>query len=171
VVFSCRGSSWQVHRLPVLALALALVGLADHASAEVTKYVRYSHGGRISYGVLEGESVRQLSGDLFDAPTLTGSVHKLAEVELLAPVSPSKVIAVGLNYKSHLGERPSAEYPGLFAKLPTSIIGHGADIVLPTDATNVHYEGEMVVVIGKRARDVSVAEAPAHVFGVTAGTT
>ena len=94
---------------------------------------------------------------------------KLADVKLLAPVAPSKVIAVGLNYQTHLGERSSAKYPGLFAKLPTTIIGPGDAIVLPPDATNVHYEGEMVVVIGKRASHVSEAEAPDYVFGVTCG--
>jgi 2-keto-4-pentenoate hydratase/2-oxohepta-3-ene-1,7-dioic acid hydratase in catechol pathway len=91
------------------------------------------------------------------------------QVQLLAPATPSKVIAVGLNYKSHLGERPSAAYPGLFAKLPTSIIADGEEVQLPPDAGNVHYEGEMVLVIGRRARDVSPAAAKAHVFGVTVG--
>jgi 2-keto-4-pentenoate hydratase/2-oxohepta-3-ene-1,7-dioic acid hydratase in catechol pathway len=87
----------------------------------------------------------------------------------MAPCEPSKVIAVGLNYKSHLGERAPAAHPGLFAKLPTTIVGPGADIVLPADAQNVHYEGELVVVIGKKTSRVSVADAAARIFGVTAG--
>ena len=64
-------------------------------------------------------------------------------------------LAVGLNYRSHLGERQPAAYPGLFAKYPTSIVGPDADIVLPPDAGNVHYEGELVIVIGKPARRVA----------------
>jgi 2-keto-4-pentenoate hydratase/2-oxohepta-3-ene-1,7-dioic acid hydratase in catechol pathway len=76
---------------------------------------------------------------------------------------------VGLNYKSHLGERPAAKYPGLFAKYPTSIIPHGDTIRIPQDANNVHYEGEMVLVIGKRASRVSKEEAKSYVFGVTVG--
>ncbi|HEV8148620.1 MAG TPA: fumarylacetoacetate hydrolase family protein, partial [Gemmatimonadales bacterium] len=103
------------------------------------------------------------------SPKRTGRSVKLAAVKLLAPVVPGKVIAVGLNYQSHLGERPAAAYPGLFAKLPSAIIGTEAEIVYPADAENLHYEGEMVVVIGKRAKNVSVAEAPQYVFGVTAG--
>src|SRR5216110_2508776 len=110
----------------------------------VTKYVRYSHAGSVSYGILDGETVRELRGDLFANPSATGKTWKLADVQLLAPVTPSKVVAVGLNYKSHLGERPAAEYPGLFLKLPTSLTATNTDIVLPPDARNTHYEGEMV---------------------------
>jgi cyanophycinase len=140
------------------------------AAQAVTRYVRYqSAAGATSYGILEGESVRELSGGLFDAPTPTGRTVPLADVTLLAPVEPSKVIAVGLNYRSHLGTREPAAYPGLFAKYPTSVVGPGADIVLPPDAGNVHYEGEMVLVIGRRARNVPAGQSAAYIFGVTAG--
>jgi 2-keto-4-pentenoate hydratase/2-oxohepta-3-ene-1,7-dioic acid hydratase in catechol pathway len=88
---------------------------------------------------------------------------------LLAPVEPSKVIAVGRNFRSHLGDRPAPEWPGLFAKYPTSIIGPGDSIVLPPDANNAHYEGELVLVIGRRAKDVPRERALEYVFGVTAG--
>lgn len=134
-----------------------------------TKYVRYSAAGRIAYGILDGETIRELSGSLFESPKPTGKVVKAADVKLLAPCEPSKVIAVGLNYKTHLGERPTATYPGLFLKLPTSIIATGEDIVLPADVVNVHYEGEMVLVIGKRAHNVSAADAGQYIFGITAG--
>src|ERR1044071_5464223 len=134
-----------------------------------TKYVRYELDGRTSYGILDGESVRELSGDLFASPKPTGKTVKLSAVKLVAPVTPSKVIAVGLNYQTHLGQRAAAAYPGLFAKLPTSIVGPEANIVYPADATNVHYEGEMVLVIGKRASNVPEADAMSYVFGVTAG--
>lgn len=153
-----------------LAVALLmLVGGSMAVDAQVTKYVRYSAGGTTSYGMLEGEVIRELSGDLFQSPRPTGKSVRLADVTLLAPVAPSKVIAVGLNYKSHIGESPAAKYPGLFAKMPTSIVGPGASIVIPPGAGNVHFEGELVVVIGRRAKNVSVADAPQYVFGVTAG--
>jgi 2-keto-4-pentenoate hydratase/2-oxohepta-3-ene-1,7-dioic acid hydratase in catechol pathway len=137
--------------------------------AQVTKYVRYAAAGKTSYGILEGETIRELSGNLFQIPKPTGKRIKLADAKLLAPMVPGKVIAVGLNYLSHLGERPAAQYPGLFAKLPSSIIGPDDAIIYPADAENLHYEGELVVVIGKRASHVTVAEAPGYVFGVTAG--
>lgn len=154
----------------ILAVAASLAApLAAARAQSPVKYVRYASGNSIAWGVLEGETIRELRGDLFSSPRPTGKRLRLADVRLLAPVTPSKVIAVGLNYKSHLGERPSAAYPGLFAKLPTSIIGHEENIVLPSDATNTHYEGEMVLVIGSRTSRVSVADAPSHIFGITAG--
>jgi 2-keto-4-pentenoate hydratase/2-oxohepta-3-ene-1,7-dioic acid hydratase in catechol pathway len=112
--------------------------------------------------------VQELSGDLFSSPRRTGTTATLSDVKLLAPVEPSKVIAVGSTI-SHLGERPTATYPGLFAKLPTSIIATGEEIVIPPDANNVHYEGELVVVIGRKASRVSKADAKSYIFGVTAG--
>lgn len=155
----------------IAAVAIALVlGLPTPIRGQaVTKYVRYTHGDATSLGILDGDAVRELRGDLFSNPVPTGRRVPLAQVRLLAPVVPSKVIAVGLNYRSHLGERPVAAYPGLFAKYPTSIVGPDAEIVLPPDAGNTHYEGELVVVIGKRARNVTREDAATYVFGVTAG--
>jgi 2-keto-4-pentenoate hydratase/2-oxohepta-3-ene-1,7-dioic acid hydratase in catechol pathway len=154
----------------VAAVAVAFAMLQPvSGQRQVTKYVRYQHGGATSYGILEGASVRELKGDIFAKAAPTGRQLKLAEVKLLAPCAPAKVIAVGLNYLSHLGNRKPAEYPGLFAKYPTSIIATEENIVLPPDAKNVHYEGELVVVIGKRAKNVAKADAASYIFGVTAG--
>jgi len=133
------------------------------------RYVRYSYEGVTSYGELRGDTVVELEGDLFSSPVASGRSVPLAAVRLLAPCQPSKVIAVGLNYRSHLGGRPEPQAPGLFAKFPTSIIACDDEIVIPADAETVHYEGELVIVIGKRTKHVSVEEAPAHIFGVTAG--
>jgi len=155
---------------PILtACLLMLSGVPLAADAQVTKYVRYSAGGKTANGILDGDVVRELSGSLFESPRPTGKTVRLSEVMLLAPVVPSKVIAVGLNYKSHIGESPAAKYPGLFAKMPTSIVGPEASIVIPSGAANVHFEGELVVIIGRRAKGVSVADAPRYIFGVTAG--
>jgi 2-keto-4-pentenoate hydratase/2-oxohepta-3-ene-1,7-dioic acid hydratase in catechol pathway len=159
------------HQLAQLMVAIAIGAVTLPAAARqgVTKYVRYSHQNVISYGILEGDTIRELKGNLFAGATPTGRTVKLADARLLAPCQPSKVIAVGLNYKSHIGERPAAAYPGLFAKLPTSIVGPDDAIVATDDAKNLHFEGELVVVIGRRAKNVSVADAPNYVFGVTAG--
>lgn len=139
-------------------------------TAQTTKYLRYQINGETYLGRLQGENtVEQLQGDLFDAPSPTGTTHKLAEVTLLPPVQPSKVIAVGLNYKSHLGQQSPAEYPGLFTKFPTSLIAQGENIVVPKDASNLHYEGEMVVIIGKKAKNVAKEDAGDYVFGITIG--
>jgi 2-keto-4-pentenoate hydratase/2-oxohepta-3-ene-1,7-dioic acid hydratase in catechol pathway len=151
----------------LLIVATLLLSTVTHAQS--TRYVRYLANGRTAIGTIDGEDIRELSGDFFTGTRPTGRSVKLASVKLLPPVVPSKVIAVGLNYKSHIGERPSASYPGLFAKLPTSIIAHGDSIVVPPDANNVHFEGEMVLVIGKRASNVLKADAKSYVFGVTVG--
>lgn len=136
---------------------------------DIVHYVRYRHAGTVSYGILEGDTLHRLDRNFLDSAQRTGDTVALGDVKLLAPVTPSKVIAVGLNYRSHLGDREPAAYPGLFTKLPTSIIGPEDEILLTADAGNVHYEGELVIVIGKEARDVAEEHAGEYVFGVTAG--
>jgi 2-keto-4-pentenoate hydratase/2-oxohepta-3-ene-1,7-dioic acid hydratase in catechol pathway len=158
------------------SLALALISALFTAplAAQLTpegpvNFVRYAHNGQTSYGVLRGDRIMQIDGDLFGEHRATDRWLDLSAVKLLPPTDPEKVIAVGLNYQSHLGERAPAAYPGLFAKYPTSLVGQGDDIVAPADATNLHYEGEMVLVIGKTCSNVSEAEAMECVFGITAG--
>jgi len=160
----------RTHRI-LLVVLLLVANAAPAMTQSITRYVRYSHGGTTSYGILDagGQQLRELRGDPFANNALTGRTFALKDVRLLAPVAPSKVIAVGLNYQSHLGERPPARYPGLFTKYPTSIIASGDPIPLTSDAANVHYEGEMVIVIGRRAKNVAREAAKSHVFGVTAG--
>jgi 2-keto-4-pentenoate hydratase/2-oxohepta-3-ene-1,7-dioic acid hydratase in catechol pathway len=154
----------------VLLLSSALVGTSPlSAQSEVRQYVRFETDGRASYGLLQGDRILPIDGDIFGNHRVLVEAIPLSEVNLLAPVMPSKVIAVGLNYQSHLGEREPAAYPGLFAKYPTSIVGPEADIIRPPDSRNLHYEGELVVVIGKEAKNVSIDQASEYVFGVTAG--
>ncbi|MDX1393922.1 MAG: fumarylacetoacetate hydrolase family protein [Gemmatimonadota bacterium] len=133
------------------------------------RFVRYEVDGQARHGEVEGDRIHQLSGDPIAGASRTGQSIALDDASLLAPVVPGKVIAVGFNYRSHLGGAEPGEYPGLFAKLPSAIVGPGADIVMPPGASNVHYEGELVVVVGRRASRVSREEASAHIFGVTAG--
>lgn len=156
----------------VSAVAATLL-LAQGATAQQQEprvnFVRYEVDGRTSYGVLEDDRIREIDGDLFGDHRPTDRWVQRSEVTLLPPTEPKKVIAVGLNYQSHLGDRQAAAYPGLFAKYPTSLVASGADIVAPADAHNLHYEGEMVLVIGRTCSDVSEAEAPSCIFGITAG--
>ena len=152
----------------VVAVAVLAVGASAFAQ-DVTKYVRYEHDGATSYGVLEGETIHQLGGSVFDAPERTGVTVALGDVTLLPPTEPQKVVAAGLNYRSHLGGAQPSEYPGLFDKHATSLIGHEAEITYYEDATNLHFEGEMVLIIGKVTRNVSVEEAPDHIFAVAPG--
>ena len=133
------------------------------------RYVRFDPGsGPPRYGILDGDSIVETQS-LFhhhEPPHLT---HKLSEVELLAPCEPSKIMAVGLNYKSHLGGRPQPAHPEMFYKPVSALQNPGGPIAIPRDATDVHYEGELVVVIGKPVRNAGRDDAAAAIFGVTCG--
>lgn len=149
----------------------AMLAGAIHAAAQTTatKYVRFRRGSAAGYGILEGDTVREIRGDLFGDHKETGVRRKLSEVSLLYPCEPPKVLAVGLNYKSHIGGSTPPSQPELFFKPVTALISPEENIVIPPGAKNVHFEGELVLVIGKKAKNVSPAEAREVIFGVTCG--
>ena len=144
-------------------------------AADTTRYVRYELDGAAHYGIESGEQISELDGAPWDGGQPTGNRVQANDVRLLAPAEPSKVIAVGYNYISHREEmtheepRPIPEHPPLFLKLPTTITGPETAIVYPPDATDLHFEGELVIVIGKTASHVSPEDAADYIFGVTAG--
>ncbi len=147
-----------------------LAGLSVHAAADdVLRYVRFTEGTNASYGERVGEVIHQLDGAPWANGTRTGLTVKAADVQLLAPAEPSKVFAVGFNFDSHLAGQTLPAFPPIFLKLPTSIAAPGAEIIYPAGATNVHFEGELVVVIGKTASRVTADAAGDYIFGVTAG--
>jgi 2-keto-4-pentenoate hydratase/2-oxohepta-3-ene-1,7-dioic acid hydratase in catechol pathway len=151
-----------------VACVVLLVALPSRLAAQtLTHYVKYETAGGTAWGLLEGETIRELQGNVFDGAKPNGRTLKLSEVKLLAPAEAKKVIAAGLNYRSHIGEQTPAKYVGLFAKMPTSLVGHDADIIYPADATTLHYEAEVCLVIGKRAKNITEAQVKDHVFGVT----
>lgn len=120
--------------------------------------VKFRFGGEILRGEVAGGSLEA-----------GGSIYDLEEVEILAPVEPTKVVCVGLNYAEHAKElrmEPPKE-PIIFLKPPTAVIGPGTDIVIPPSSSQVEYEGEMAVVIGKRCRNVSAREAEDYILGYT----
>ena len=158
-----------------VALLFSLTNGEAAVAQEINRYVRYTHNDSVAYGILDGDQVRVLDGAPWNGGKPTGAVSPAGDVVLLAPAEPSKVIAVGYNYVSHREDmtheesRPIPEHPPLFLKLPTAITGPDTDIVYPPDATDLHYEGELVVVIGKKASKVPADEAHEYIFGVTAG--
>jgi 2-keto-4-pentenoate hydratase/2-oxohepta-3-ene-1,7-dioic acid hydratase in catechol pathway len=132
----------------------------------------------VSWGVVEGGldadraslTVAAIDGHPFESITFTGDRWSLSDVRLLAPILPSKVVAVGKNYLDHvqeMGDEKAPEAPVLFLKPSTSVIGDGDYIRLPPDTNNVHHEVELAAVIGRPARDVAEADALSHVFGYT----
>jgi 2-keto-4-pentenoate hydratase/2-oxohepta-3-ene-1,7-dioic acid hydratase in catechol pathway len=133
------------------------------------RYVRYRHQERTSYGVLDGKTVREIRGGLFGDRLETGFSVNLDSVQLLWPCEPSKILAVGLNYKSHIGDRPAPENPEIFYKPTSALLEPGGAIRIPAGAQEVHYEGELVIVIGRKIRRVAAPEAARSIFGFTCG--
>jgi 2-keto-4-pentenoate hydratase/2-oxohepta-3-ene-1,7-dioic acid hydratase in catechol pathway len=126
-------------------------------------------GDELHYGVIEGEAVALLSSHPFGPFEPEGRVLPLADVRLVAPVLPSKVIAVGKNYADHAremgGEVPAA--PMIFLKPSTSVIGPGDPIALPWQSEQIEHEAELAVVIGRMCRDVPEDRVPEVVLGYT----
>lgn len=131
--------------------------------------VRYEHGGVIHHGVLEGDQIAEIEGDFFGDRTRTGTTVPLSAVMLKAPTVPSKIVNLAVNYLSHAGDQPPFTRPQPFLAPPSSVLDPGGTIVIPKGSTDVHYEGELAVVIGKRCSRVSEAEAKSYVLGVCAG--
>ena len=146
--------------------AIYLPSAPLYAQNTVTKYVRYVHGGTVGYGILDGKIIRVLDRNFLEGAKATGRTLDLAAVQLLPPTNPTKILAVGLNYASH---GSSSGNPPMFAKFPSALAPHDGDIVIPPDAGNPHYEGEMVLIIGKRAKNVPPAEVHNYVFGIAPG--
>ena len=140
------------------------------AEGKMTRYVRFQAQDTVAYGIVEGATVRQLDGDLFGQWKPTDKTHELWDVKLLVPSVPSKVLAVAGNYKSHTaGHKWERKDPELFFKVPSCLIADGEKIVIPKGATNVHFEAELVIVIGRRAKNVPAERALDYVLGITCG--
>ena len=141
-------------------------------------WCRFEAGDGPRYGLVEGDRVSEVEGSPFDAYTVTGRTHTLSAVKLLVPVVPSTFFCAGINYRDHV--RRMAALSGREPVFPTqadigyrannALIAHGEAIVIPRDASEeVQYEGELVAVFGKKARNVSKEEALDYVLGWTIG--
>ncbi len=141
------------------------------------RWIRFSQSGRTAYGILEGESIREVAGDPFGGYEATGSVHALDAVRIEVPVVPPTFYCVGLNYAQHIEE--AAAKLGLPPDLPrqpdvgyraaSALVAHGEPVVIPPGATKMQYEGELAVVIARRARNLSEADALSCVLGYSIG--
>jgi len=142
------------------------------------RWIRFARNGAGSFGILEGETVLPVRGSPFAQWEKSGEKLPLSGIKLLPPVLPGTFYACGLNYAGHIKE--VAAQTGTAMKLPqkpevgyranSALIAHGDTIVIPKDATEkVQYEGELVVVIGKKAKHLSERDALSCVFGYTIG--
>lgn len=158
--------------LSLCLLTFTALASVHAAGQKVTKFARFQLDKTAAYGVVEGEVIHEIAGNLFGDWKRTGKTHPLARVKLLPPTRPSKILAMAGNYRSHHSSAtidPKFDVPQLFFKPPSCLIPHGANIVIPKGTTNVHHEAELVVVIGKRARNVPKEKALDYVFGATCG--
>lgn len=141
------------------------------------KIVRFAKNRAIKYGVLNNEDeIVAVSGSPFphprrpgDSPRLTNETHNPRNVVFLAPCLPSKIVAVGLNYRKHAEERnaPIPDHPLIFLKPSTSVIGTEGKIIYPRASKRVDYEGELAVVIGRKAKAVDRTTAKEYILGYT----
>ncbi len=131
---------------------------------------RFQRGDEIFYAkVVDGELYR-LRGDVFGAPSFDKRSMKAKGVKTLAPVSPSKLMAIGLNYADHAREqnKPLPKQPLFWFKAPTSLLPDGGKIEIPFPQHRTDYEAELAIVIGRRARNVAPAAAARYILGYTA---
>jgi len=133
------------------------------------KIVRYTTDRKAEYGIWNGELVQGLAGTPYQRIKTTGRYHQMSDLRLLPPCTPSKVIALGLNYRSHAEEvkLPIPAEPLIFLKPSTSVIGPEDNIIYPKSSQRVDYEGELGVVLKTHTWRVSTEDAMKHVLGYT----
>jgi 2-keto-4-pentenoate hydratase/2-oxohepta-3-ene-1,7-dioic acid hydratase in catechol pathway len=140
------------------------------------RIARFTIADQIAYGRVDGDpddpasvTVTAIDGHPFAPFEVTNAVFPLADVRLLPPVLPSKVVGIGKNYAEHareMGGEPPAT-PVMFLKPSTSVVGPGESVVLPPQSSQVEFEGEIAVVIGRLCRDVPTERAADVVLGYT----
>lgn len=136
------------------------------------KIARFQVKDQVYYGEINNDQVFVIDGDIFGKYAVTKQAFPLKDVKLLAPLQPGKIVCVGLNYLSHVQDkagREVAEEPIIFMTSPSAVIGPDDPIVIPYSEHITHHEAELVVVIGKTARDVKPEQVLDYVYGYTCG--
>jgi 2-keto-4-pentenoate hydratase/2-oxohepta-3-ene-1,7-dioic acid hydratase in catechol pathway len=133
------------------------------------KFSRFKKNDTIFYGAASGDTVQEIAGDIFAAYQILDVSHPLQTLQVLAPCAPSKIIAVGLNYRTHAAEvkMELPQEPILFLKPSTAVIGPEENIIYPAMAKRLDYEGELGVVIGKRCQAATIEQAADYILGYT----
>jgi 2-keto-4-pentenoate hydratase/2-oxohepta-3-ene-1,7-dioic acid hydratase in catechol pathway len=139
----------------------------------MARYIRFTHNAIAgdTFGIVENDLVHALVRAPWLGISKTGESFRISEVNLRAPVQPSKIVCIGLNYHAHVTASFSAdkppEEPLMFLKPPSAIIGPGEQVVHPPQSQRVDPEAELGVVIGKTARNVRKENATDYIFGFT----
>lgn len=137
------------------------------------KLLRFLKEGKVNYGIVKGEDVYLIEGDIFKKTfNETGEKFKIDQIQILPPVVPPNIIALGLNYKDHAKESKMElpDEPVIFLKATTSITAHLSPIILPEVAPDfVDYEAELCIIIGRKAKNIREEEAKEYILGYTCG--
>ena len=135
------------------------------------RFVRFAATEGVEWGIFEEGRIHKITSNPVHDYDSTGVFYDPSAVKLLAPVEPSKIVCIGLNYKEHVKESQSADKapdePVLFLKPPSSLIGPGARITYPEMAGRVDYEAELGVIIGRECKNAAAIEAEDYIFGFT----
>jgi 2-keto-4-pentenoate hydratase/2-oxohepta-3-ene-1,7-dioic acid hydratase in catechol pathway len=161
----------------IAALALAYLSPSSAAADDraPTKFARYAGAdGKAVYGVVEGDSLREITGPPYGDWKGTDRTLPISQAKFLSVSDARNVYALAGNYQDHLVGLPPErlekyKIPQFFLKTPASLCGHRDEIIFPKDAGRVDYEGELVIVIGRGGRDIPKEKALSHVFGVSVG--
>ena len=136
------------------------------------KWIRFLHEGVTGFGLLDGDSIHTYSGNIYAGPQATGDILKVSDVQYLPPCNPGKIVGLWNNFKASADKNGWAVpmEPLYFLKSPSSVTSHNEKIPVPVSYTGrVAYEGELCIVIGQTARNVTVEESSKYIFGYTCG--
>jgi 2-keto-4-pentenoate hydratase/2-oxohepta-3-ene-1,7-dioic acid hydratase in catechol pathway len=135
------------------------------------RIARFHLNDQTKFGVVENSTVKVLDGEPFAGIKFTGEEVPLSSLKLLAPVQPSKIVCIGMNYAAHAAEinQDVPDEPLMFFKPVSAIVGPEEQIVLPHQSDQVELEVELAVVIGKQAKNISPEQVADHVLGYTVG--
>lgn len=136
------------------------------------RVIRYFEGGAAQYGIAGDDgAVRSVAGSIFNGLEAGDAVGQLDQLTLLAPCEPTKILCIGRNYESAVRARGNEipTMPVVFLKTPNSVVGSDADVIRPPGVEQFVYEGELTVIIGKSATQVSASNAWDYIFGYTCG--
>ncbi len=133
------------------------------------RIARFIYKKNTRYGIVENHFIRFIEGPIFRNFKITNKKANIANVKIVSPVKPNKVICVGLNYKDHAKElnMPIPDEPIIFIKPATSIIGHNQRIMHPGGVNRLDYEAELAVIIKKRAKGITKKAAKDYILGYT----
>ncbi len=133
------------------------------------KFVRFKTKSAVRYGQVCENHILEIEGDIFNQYRVLETKHDLCDLKILSPCVPTKIIAIGLNYRPHAEELGMTlpEDPMVFMKPPSAVIGPDEEIIYPEMSSQVDYEGELAVVIGRKCRFATEQDSEKYIAGYT----